>query len=130
MVPVYGFFKEVRLPFDRAVETVSEALKKEGFSILTTIDLQAKFKEKLGIDFPKYLILGACEPVNAHQAILAEANIGLMMPCNVILYEKGDRVGVAIVKPTVTTDISKNAKLRRITAIVEEKLERVFQAVK
>jgi len=86
----YGFTKELTMPFEKAVEAVSEALKKEGFGILTKIDIKEKFKEKLGVDFKKYVILGACNPANAHKAILAEENIGLMLPCNVIVYERGE----------------------------------------
>jgi uncharacterized protein (DUF302 family) len=74
----YGFTKNLRMPFDKAIESITKALKKEGFGILTKIDVKEKFKEKLGVDFNKYVILGACNPANAHKAILAEENIGLM----------------------------------------------------
>jgi uncharacterized protein (DUF302 family) len=76
----YGFTKELDISFDETVTKVTEALKREGFSVLTTIDVQQKFKEKLGIDFHRYLILGACNPMFAHMAITAEENIGLMLP--------------------------------------------------
>ena len=89
----YGFTKELDAPFERVRESAIEELKKEGFGILTEIDVRAKFKEKLGIEFRKYVILGACNPPNAHKAILAEENVGLMLPCNVIVYEKGGKNG-------------------------------------
>ena len=87
-MPNYGFTKELSLTFDKAIQVTTEELKKEGFSVLTRIDIHDKFKEKLGIDFKKYVILRACNPPYAHKAILAEENIGLLLPCNVILYEK------------------------------------------
>ena len=76
-------------------------MKKEGFGILTQINVSEKFREKLGIDFKKYMILGACSPPSAHKAILAEENIGLMLPCNVVIFEKQDKTVVSVIKPTV-----------------------------
>ena len=95
----YGFRKEIDLPFDKAVEAVTEELKKQGFGILTKIDAKEKFKEKLGIDFPNYVILGACSPSHAHKAILEEEDIGLMLPCNVLVYEKEGKTILSIIKP-------------------------------
>ena len=97
----YGFTKELIIPFEKTVEIVTRELKKQGFGILTEIDVKEKFKEKLGIDFKRYVILGACNPPNAHKAILAEENIGLMLPCNIIVYEDGDNTTVSFIKPTV-----------------------------
>src|SRR5665811_1960437 len=87
----YGFTKELNITYATVIELVRAALKKEGFGILTEIDVRGKMKEKLGIDMNKYIILGACNPPNAYKAILAEENIGLMLPCNVIVYEKGSK---------------------------------------
>ena len=95
MIP-YGFSKKTSLPFEEAVSIVCDALEEKGFGILTKIDVQEKFKEKLGIDFTRYVILGACNPKNAHKAILAEEDIGLMLPCNVIIYEKGQRTIISL----------------------------------
>jgi uncharacterized protein (DUF302 family) len=125
----YGFTKELALPFERVREVVTGELKKEGFGILTEIDIREKFREKLGIDFRKYVILGACNPPNAHKAILAEENIGLMLPCNVIVYEKGDKTVLSIVKPTVAMQMIDNEDLRPVAAFIEEKLKNVFDAV-
>ena len=125
----YGFTKETDIPYETAVEVVTEALKEHGFGVLTEIDVQAKLKEKLGIDFKKYKILGACNPPNAHQAILAEENIGLMLPCNVIVYEKGGRTVVSIIKPTAAMAMINNGKLKKIAQEVEAQLEKVFESI-
>lgn len=126
----YGFTKELSAPLENTVEIVTRELKKEGFGILTKIDVKEKFKEKLDIDFPKYVILGACNPANAHKAILAEENIGLMLPCNVIVYEKSNRTIVSIIKPTVAMGMINNEKLKEIAICVEQKLKKVFNSVK
>ncbi len=126
----YGFTKELVMPFERAVEMVNEALKKEGFGILTKIDIKEKFKEKLGIDFNKYVILGACNPANAHKAILAEENIGLMLPCNVIVYEKGDKTVISIIKPTAVMGEINNENLKQLAFQVEQQLKKVFDSIK
>jgi len=125
----YGFTKEVKLPFEEVIAVVTEELKKEGFGILTRIDVQEKFKEKLGIDFKKYVILGACNPASAHKAIVAEENIGLMLPCNVIVYEKEDKTVVSIIKPTVAMRMIENEELKQIAGDVETKLKNVFDSI-
>jgi len=126
----YGFSKELDIPFDKAISVVTEALKKEGFGILTRINVDEKFKEKLGIDFKKYVILGSCNPSNAHKAILAEENIGLMLPCNVIIYENDDKKTVlSIIRPTVAMEMIGNDELRNIAENVEKQLKRVFDSV-
>lgn len=125
----YGFVKELETPFDEAVSAVTEALKKEGFGVLTTIDMRAKFKEKLNVDFRKYVILGACNPSNAFKAITAEENIGLLLPCNVIVYDKGGRTAVGIIKPTVAMGMIDNPELKPLAVEVEAKLERVFESL-
>lgn len=125
----YGFTKEVKLPFEEVIAVVTERLKKEGFGILTRIDVQEKFKEKLGIDFKKYVILGACNPASAHKAIVVEENIGLMLPCNVIVYEKEDKTVVSIIKPTVAMRMIENEELKQIATQVETKLKNVFDSI-
>jgi uncharacterized protein (DUF302 family) len=125
----YGFSKKTGLPFEDAVSTVNDALKKEGFGILTKIDVQEKFKEKLGIDFKRYVILGACNPKNAHKAILAEEDIGLMLPCNVIVYEEDDITVISIIKPTVAMGMIENKELKQIAENVEVQLQRVFDSI-
>jgi uncharacterized protein (DUF302 family) len=126
----YGFTKQLNRSFEQAVELVTEALKKEGFGILSTIDVQEKLKEKLGVDFRKYVILGACSPKHAHQALLAEENIGLMLPCNVVVYEKSSKTVLSVVKPTAMMSMLDNPKLAAIAEVVEVLLKRVFDAVK
>jgi len=126
----YGFRKQIDLPFDRAVEVVTEELKKQGFGILTKIDVKEKFKERLGIDFEKYVILGACSPSHAHKAIVEEEDIGLLLPCNVIVYEQEDNTVVSIIKPTTGMGMIDNEALRQIAQEVEARLKRVFDSVK
>ncbi len=125
----YAFTKELDIPFDEVTARVTEALKKEGFSILTSIDVQQKFKEKLGIDFPQYLILGACNPSFAHKAIVAEENIGLMLPCNILVYQKDGRTVLAIMRPTFAMQIISNPELADIAQVVEAKLKKVFDSL-
>ncbi len=125
----YGFIKKIDLAFDDALVKVEEELKKEGFGILTTIDAQEKFKEKLNIDFPKYKILGACNPAMAHKAISMEWNVGLLLPCNVIVYEKENSVWVGIIKPSQAMAMVENDTLKEIAAEVEAKLKTVFEGI-
>ena len=126
----YGFRKEIDLPFEKAEQAVTEELKKEGFGILTKIDLREKFKEKLGIEFKNYVILGACHPPYAHKAILAEEDIGLMLPCNVVIYEKEGKTVLAVIKPSIGMGMLENESLKRIAQEVESKLKQVFDSMK
>jgi len=125
----YGFTKELNISFDNVKGLVVKKLKKEGFGVLTEIDVQAKLKEKLGIDFKKYIILGACNPPSAHKAIIAEENIGLMLPCNVIVYEKGDKTVLSIIRPTVAMQMIANPALKTMAENVEVKLKKIFDAI-
>ena len=125
----YGFVKELDMSFDHAVERVTENLKNHGFGIITTIDIKEKLKEKLGIDFKRYIILGACNPASAHKAIEAEENIGLMLPCNVIVYEKDDKVIVSAIKPTVAMQMIDNAELNKIAEDIETKIKQVIDTL-
>jgi uncharacterized protein (DUF302 family) len=126
----YGFKKEMNLPFGRAVELVTGELKKKGFGILTRIDVKEKFKEKLGIDFKNYVILGACSPSHAHKAILEEEDIGLLLPCNVVVYEKDDKTVLAVIKPSTAMGMVQNEALKGIANEVEAKLKKVFDSTK
>ena len=126
----YGFTKELDIPYETVIERVREALKKEGFGVLTEIDVKEKMKEKLGLDMGKYIILGACNPPNAYKAILAEENIGLMLPCNVIVYEKGSKTVLSVIRPTVAMQIVDNLELQKVAQAVEEQLKKAFDAIK
>lgn len=126
----YGFSKEADIPLERVLEIATEALKKEGFSVLTKIDLSEKFKEKLGVDFKKYVILETCNPQSAYKAVVAEENIGLFLPCNVLIYEKGNKTVVTISKPTVAMAMIENDELNQIAREVETKLKRAFDSIK
>ena len=125
----YGFKKELNLPFEDAIEIVTKRLAEEGFGILTTIDVKEKFKEKLGIEFSKYVILGACNPAYAHRAILAERDIGLMLPCNVIVYENDDKTIISVIKPTASMQMIHNKNLQEIAVKVETKLEKIIDSI-
>ena len=125
----YGFTKEVNMSFNETIKIITEELKKEGFWILTRINVKEKFKEKLGVDFRRYEILGACHPESAYEAILAEENIGLMLPCNVIIYEEGGKTRISIIKPTMAMGMIDNDKLKSVAEKVELKLERVIDSI-
>jgi uncharacterized protein (DUF302 family) len=125
----YGFTKELDIPYEAVIEAVTEALKKEGFGILTEINIKDKLKEKLGVEFRKYVILGACSPANAYKSLQVEDNIGLMLPCNVIVYEKGGKTVLSVIRPTVAMQMIENAELRQVAENVESRLKQVFDTV-
>lgn len=127
----YGMATTVDLPYERAVERTREALTAEGFGVLTEIDVRATLKKKLDADFRPYVILGACNPPLAHRALVAEQNIGLLLPCNVVVYaadEEGRSV-VAAVDPEVSIGRVGNDALVPVAADVKERLRRVLDAV-
>ncbi|MDA3833810.1 MAG: DUF302 domain-containing protein [Spirochaetales bacterium] len=115
----YGFSKELEGNFDDVKKKVVDALKVEGFGILTEIDVRAKFKEKQDNDFKRNEILGACNPANAHKSILAEENIGLMLPCNVALFEKEGKIVLSVIKPSSAMKMIENEKLNEIAFFIE-----------
>lgn len=123
----YYFAKQIRSSFDEAIARVTEELKKEGFGILTEIDVAATLKQKLNVDFRRYKILGACNPPFAHQALQAEEYIGTMLPCNVIVQEKAGGVEVAAVDPIASMASVDNARLAGIAQEVRARLARVIQ---
>jgi uncharacterized protein (DUF302 family) len=123
----YYFSKTVNDDFNTAIEKVTEELKKEGFGILTQIDVQETLKKKLDVDFRKYKILGACNPHFAHQALLTEDKIGAMLPCNIIVQEhENGEVEVSAVDPVASMMAVKNESLGGIAMQVKEKLDRVI----
>jgi uncharacterized protein (DUF302 family) len=125
----YGFSKMVGLPFDATVEKVTAELQKEGFGVLTTIDVQETLKKKLNVDFKKYKILGACNPPFAHKALQVEEEIGLLLPCNVIVYEKGGQSVVAAFDPMSMSRVMENPAVEPIATEMKRRLERVIAAV-
>jgi uncharacterized protein (DUF302 family) len=125
----YGFSKTVDLPFEQTIERVTEELKKEGFGVLTTIDVKETLKKKIDVDFKKYTILGACNPPIAHKALQTEEELGLLLPCNVIVYEKDDKTKVSIFDPMLMTNIVDNKQMEPIAKEVKEKLQRVLAEV-
>jgi len=125
----YGFSKTVKLTYEKAIEKVTEELKKEGFGVLTTIDVKETLKKKLNVDFNKYIILGACNPPFAYQALQAEEQVGLLLPCNVIVYEKEGKTVVAAFDPMSMTKVLDNEAMEPVAAQVKTKLERLIQAI-
>ena len=124
----FGIRKALRATYDEALARVPEALKAEGFGVLTEIDVQSTLKQKLGVDFRRYKILGACNPPLAHEALQAELEIGLMLPCNVVVYEGDDGKAVVLaIDPTKTLVISGNPKLEELAKAVKEKLTRAME---
>jgi uncharacterized protein (DUF302 family) len=124
----YYFSTELEMPFDRAVETVTEALKAKGFGVLTTIDVKETLQKKLGVDFRPYRILGACNPQMAYQALQAEPRIGTMLPCNVILREtEAGKIEVSAIDPVASMQAIENPKLADIAGKVRSMLESVIQ---
>ena len=123
----YYFTTTVNNDFDTAIQRATEELKKEGFGILTEIDVKETFKKKLDVDFRKYRILGACNPQMAHQAISSESKIGIMLPCNVIVQETEDgQVEISAVDPVASMQAVKNDTLGDVATQVREKLKKVI----
>ena len=124
----YGFSKTVHIPYEEAVGKVRAALKTEGFGVLCEIDIKEKLKEKLGVDFRNYVILGACNPPLAYKTLQEEIDIGLLLPCNVIVYdadEAGKSVVTAIDARAMLSVVGNNPTLEAVAAEVNERLERV-----
>ena len=126
---MYGFSRRVDAPFDAAVARIREALQKEGFGVLTEIDVRATLKKKLDVDFRKYVILGACNPPFAYKALTAELEIGLLMPCNVIVYENDDGGStVAAMDASMMASVTGNDRLSEVSTAVNEKLRRAIES--
>ena len=117
------------MPYEEAVPHVTAALKEEGFGVLTEIDVKATLKKKLDVDFQKYIILGACNPVLAHKALSTTLDIGLMLPCNVIVYEQGVGSVVSIVDPLIMLDVADHPELCDVADDAKARLQRVTMAL-
>lgn len=128
---MYGFSIHLETSFDNAINQVTEALKKEGFGVLTDIDVKATLKAKLNIDRRPYRILGACNPPLAHQAIEAEPDIGLLLPCNVVVREEENgKIWVGFMDPEAVLKLVDNPEAHVLGKQVKEKLERVRDSLK
>ena len=125
----YGITKTIDLSYEQAIEKVTEELKKEGFGVLTTIDVKDTLKKKLDVDFKKYIILGACNPPFAYEALLIEEQIGLLMPCNVIIYEKDNKTVISAFNPSTIAAVSGNNKLNELSAKLNEKIYKVLENI-
>ena len=125
----YGYTRTLEgVPFEAAVERITESLKKEGFGVLTTIDVAATLKKKLDQDFRRYVILGACNPQLAHRALTEDLSVGLLLPCNVTVFEgdRGESV-VQVVKPEAMLGVVQNAQLKPIAQEADERLVRALE---
>jgi uncharacterized protein (DUF302 family) len=126
----YYFSKILKSNFEDSLAKTTEALKTEGFGIITVIDIQASFKEKLGVDFKKYKILGACNPASAYKALQAEDKIGTMLPCNVVVIDKENgTTEVAAVHPLASMMAISNPELEPLAVEISEKLKRMINAL-
>jgi len=123
----YGFGTKVGMPFEQAVALVKELLQAEGFGVLTEIDVKKTMKQKLEAEFRKYVILGACNPRLAHRAFDVDLEIGLLLPCNVIVYEDDGGAAVSVMDPVAALGIVGNEKLEPIAAEARERLDRVIR---
>jgi uncharacterized protein (DUF302 family) len=128
----YGFVRTVDASFDEAVEKTRDALKNEGFGVLSEIRIDEKLKEKLGVDFRRYIILGACNPPYAYKTLQEEINLGLLLPCNVVVYdadEAGKSVVAAVDAKAMLSVVGDNPKLNNVAAEVNQKLQRAVEQV-
>ncbi len=126
----YGLSVDVDLPYDMALEKVTEALKAEGFGVLTTIDVKTTMKAKLDVDFRRYVILGACNPALAHRALSEELEIGLLLPCNLIVYERdGGGATISAMNALAAMSFTGNPALEPIAQEASARLERVLATV-
>ncbi len=125
-VKEYAFSTILDTSYEDAISKVIDALKEEGFGVLTEIDVKATLKKKLNVDFRKYVILGACNPPYAHRTLQADLDVGLLLPCNVIVYETDDKKAyVSALNPVAALEVIKSEELIKIAREVSEKLKRV-----
>jgi len=123
----YGIGVRIRMSYDQAIPLVRELLQREGFGVLTEIDVQKTLKQKLGVEFRRYVILGACNPQLAHRAFGEELEIGLLLPCNVIVYEEGPDTVVPVLDPIAALAVVGNPRLTPIAEEARARLERVIR---
>ncbi|MFC1953891.1 DUF302 domain-containing protein [Chloroflexota bacterium] len=126
---MYGYKKQVKNTYENIVKKTKAELQNEGFGVLTEINVKETLKSKLDVDYENYIILGACNPPFAYQALQAEKDIGLLLPCNVIVYEQDGDIFVSAILPSVAMSMVENKKLRAVAEQVEEKLKRVIDHI-
>lgn len=127
---MYGVATKVSTGFDETIERVTEALKAQGFGVLSDIDVAATLKSKLGIEHKPYRILGACNPDFAHQALEAEPDIGVLLPCNVVVREDDEGVHVLFMNPLAVLDLVENPQVPGLASKVRERLDRAMESIK
>jgi uncharacterized protein (DUF302 family) len=125
----YGYVRTANLPFEDAVARLEAGLKNEGFGVLCKIDMQAKLKEKLGVEFPRYVILGACNPTLAYQALQEEIDLGLLLPCNAVAYERNGQVHLGVVDAEKLLSLTGNSGMQPMAGAVNQKLRRAVDSV-
>lgn len=125
----YGYTKKIELNFDEAVEKVKQELAQEGFGVLTEIDVKKTLKKKLDVDFTDYIILGACNPEFAYKALQTEQEIGLLLPCNFIVYTKDGEVFVSGILPSSAMSMVENKEMEGISKEVEDKIKKVIDNI-
>jgi uncharacterized protein (DUF302 family) len=131
MAPDIGIRTRLNLPYEQALQKTTDALQAEGFGVLTQIDVQATLKQKINADFRRYAILGACNPALAHRALSANLNAGLLLPCNVTVYEEGDGSVVTTVDPVETLGVLKeDLVVHEVAVEARTKLQRVIASLK
>lgn len=126
---MYGIKKEVDLSYEEAIEKVKKELQKEGFGVLTEIDVKATLNQKLGVEVDNYVILGSCNPPAAYRALQAEPDIGLMLPCNITIYRREDKTYVSAIRPTMAMKMIDNVKLQEVAIEIEAGLKRVIDNI-
>ena len=125
----YGYHRVLDIPWNTAIQRAKESLGAEGFGVLCEIDISQKLKEKMGIDFYRYLILGACNPPLAFRALQEEPDLGLLLPCNVVVYEREGRVVVSAIDAVKMLSIVENPQIETVAKQVNEKLRRVIDSI-
>lgn len=126
---MYGYKKQINLPYDQAVAKTREELAKEGFGVMTEIDVKATLKKKLNVDFDDYIILGACNPPFAYQALKVIKDVGVMMPCNLVVYKDNGQTFVEAVMPTILMNFFQNEQLKPVAEQIEAKIKKVVDSL-
>jgi len=125
----YGHSKKVKISYDEAIIKIKESLKKEGFGVITEIDVRDNLKQKLNVDYENYIILGACNPSLAYKALQCEKEIGLLLPCNVIVYSTNGETVISLINPIEAMKVVDNPKLKDIAILVDKKLKKVMRGL-